>query len=71
MRQVIILKGDEYWGIAHIVDLFDIDRKTFFLWQQRGLVPAPIKIGKFKFFRRDDLESKLAAGELQIEGTEA
>jgi len=63
MKQVLTLKGEEYWGIARIVDFFEIDRKTFFLWQQRGLVPQAIKIGKFKFFRRGDLESRLAAGE--------
>lgn len=63
----MILNGKEYWSLGQIVHHFQIDRKTFYIWQQRGLVPLPIRLTKFCFYCRDDLEALLARGET-VEG---
>lgn len=63
MKQILVLNGREYWCTAQIVYHFGINPKTLYLWRNRGLMPEPIKIGRHRFYYREDLESRLALGE--------
>lgn len=56
--------GDETLISARLIqELFGITELTRYRWQERGLLPPPVKIGGMNFYSKAEVEARLAKGE--------
>jgi len=61
MKATIELRGQLFDSRAALCERYGISLMTLHRWKERGLLPAPVRIGKANFYCREELEAHLAA----------
>jgi predicted DNA-binding transcriptional regulator AlpA len=54
---IVTLEGKDYVSPDFLMEKFNISRKTVTNYTNRGLFPAPIRIGRNLFYSREYVES--------------
>jgi predicted DNA-binding transcriptional regulator AlpA len=62
MKTTITLHGTLYIDRSVIMDHFGITPTTFYRWRDKGLLPKPVKLGKGRFYARDEVENIFSHG---------
>ena len=63
MEATMNFDGELFDNTAVLCEMRQISRATVPNWRRRGLQPEPIKIGKYKFYSRAEVERRLRRGE--------
>jgi predicted DNA-binding transcriptional regulator AlpA len=63
MLKIMDFDGREAISPQVVMADYDISRSTYYAWREKGLLPKPIKIGKYLFFWRDEVLARLMRGE--------
>ncbi len=63
MNKEIVLRGRTYVDAVAVRELLGLPDWTFYQWKKRGLLPEPIKLGRHRFYEKDELEARLLRGE--------
>ena len=63
MKKSITLQGKTYDPGEVLIARYGISAMTLWRWTKRGLLPRPIKLGRFRYFARDEVEARLSGSE--------
>jgi predicted DNA-binding transcriptional regulator AlpA len=62
MNETIELQGVIYDTGQIIIERYGISAMTLWRWTKRGLLPQPIRIGRTKYYERQEVEARLSYG---------
>jgi predicted DNA-binding transcriptional regulator AlpA len=65
MKETIELQGVIYDTSQLIIKRYGISTMTLRRWTQCGRLPQPIRLGRTKYFARDEVEARLSCGEYE------
>ena len=63
MKKSIELQGVIYDTGQMLIKRYGISKMTLWRWTKRGFLPKPLKLGRTKYYARDEVESRLASPE--------
>ena len=63
MKQVIDMNGVEMWSTKLFIEKHDICYATVKRWEERGLMPKSVRIGRTYYYPRLEAEELLRRGE--------
>jgi predicted site-specific integrase-resolvase len=63
MKKTLELHGLNYDRADIIKERYGISEMTLYRWTRKGLLPMPIRLGRNRYFRRDEVEDKLSRGQ--------
>jgi DNA-binding transcriptional MerR regulator len=63
MKDRLQIRGRDFATPVIIMKEYGIAPSTLYRWARRGFLPAPIKIGRFRYYDLDELEARFSRGE--------
>jgi hypothetical protein len=63
MKEILEFDGREAVEQTSMRLELNVPLGTWYGWRRKGLLPKPIRLGKYRYFWRDEVMARLARGE--------
>ena len=63
MKQTLEFLGRIHDSAEIIMERYGLDPMKLYRWTKKGLLPKPVKLGRNRFYPREEVDSRLSRGE--------